>query len=240
MKTAKLSGFQLKMIAIVAMTIDHAAWVLFPGYSLHPAAIVLHLIGRLTAPIMCFFIAEGVHYTHDVKKYFLRVLLFAIPSHFAYMFCFGHSLLPFQDGVLNQTSVLWPFAWGIAALAVAKSSLKDTVKYLLTALFCVIAFPSDWSCIAVLVIVGFGCNRGDFKKQAGNLIFFVACYAVVYIACLDLWYGVLQMGVVLALPLLRLYSGERGGKNTAFSKWFFYLYYPAHLLLLGGLRLLLQ
>lgn len=48
-------------------------------------------------------------------------------------------------------------------------------------------------------------------------------------------YGILQMGVALSLPVLRLYNGQRG-KNPAvnrFMKWFFYLYYPAHLLLIG-------
>lgn len=89
-----LNGNQLKLIAIIAMTVDHLAWVLFPGYSLQPAAIALHLLGRIAAPVFCFFIAEGFFYTHDLKKYILRLLLFAIPSHFAYLFCFGHSFVP--------------------------------------------------------------------------------------------------------------------------------------------------
>ena len=62
-----LNGNQLKLIAIIAMTVDHLAWVLFPGYSLQPAAIALHLLGRIAAPVFCFFIAEGFFYTHDLK-----------------------------------------------------------------------------------------------------------------------------------------------------------------------------
>lgn len=54
-----LSGNALKIIAIIAMTIDHVAWVLFPGYEMAPLTIVMHVIGRITAPIMMFFIAEG-------------------------------------------------------------------------------------------------------------------------------------------------------------------------------------
>ncbi|MBR2154638.1 MAG: conjugal transfer protein TraX, partial [Bacteroidaceae bacterium] len=62
-----LSGNALKVIAIVAMTIDHLAWVGIETYEQAetPTQIFLHCIGRLTAPMMIFFVAEGYHHTHD-------------------------------------------------------------------------------------------------------------------------------------------------------------------------------
>ena len=54
-------SIQISFIAIAAMTADHIAWLLFPGYPTDPLPIILHIIGRLTCPIMCFFIAEGYH-----------------------------------------------------------------------------------------------------------------------------------------------------------------------------------
>ena len=81
-----LCGNELKLLAILAMTVDHIAWSLFPGYSMHPLALLMHAIGRLTCPIMCYFIAEGYHYTRSFQKYALRLLLLAIVSHFAYQF----------------------------------------------------------------------------------------------------------------------------------------------------------
>ena len=80
-----LNGNQLKLIAITAMTIDHLAWTLWPGYSHNPAAIACHIMGRLTAPIMWFFIVEGYHYTHDVNKYTLRLFILALVSHLAHI-----------------------------------------------------------------------------------------------------------------------------------------------------------
>ena len=59
MKSKKLNANHLKMIAIVAMTIDHIADIIYPSFPANPVAIVMHMIGRLTAPIMWFFIAEG-------------------------------------------------------------------------------------------------------------------------------------------------------------------------------------
>ena len=64
-----LSGNALKGIAILAMTLDHLTWTLWPGYSTAWWVLLLHLLGRVTAPIMWFFVVEGYHYTHDVKKY---------------------------------------------------------------------------------------------------------------------------------------------------------------------------
>ena len=78
------------------MTLDHVAWWLFPGYPRAALPLLMHIIGRLTAPIMWYFVAEGYHYTHDVKKYAGRLFLLALISHFAYNFCFGISFIPFR------------------------------------------------------------------------------------------------------------------------------------------------
>ena len=83
-----LSGNALKGIAILAMTLDHLTWTLWPGYATDWWVLVCHVLGRVTAPIMWFFIVEGYHYTHDVKKYAARLFALALISHFAYDFCF--------------------------------------------------------------------------------------------------------------------------------------------------------
>ncbi|MGN1030979.1 MAG: TraX family protein [Butyricicoccaceae bacterium] len=233
-----LNGNQLKVIAIIAMTVDHVLWAIFPGYDNGPVIYVLHCIGRLTAPIMCFFIAEGYHYTRNLKKYAARLFAFAIISHFAYNFAFGIPFVPFRTGVFNQTSVMWSLAWGLVTLAIVESDRPQWQKIAAITVICVLSFPSDWSCIAVLVIMGFGTNRGDFKKQAWNLVLYVAMYAAVYVIFIDAAYGILQMAVVLSLPLLRRYNGQRGSWKG--MKWFFYLYYPAHLVAVGLIRVWLH
>jgi len=101
-----LNSNHLKLIAISAMTIDHLTWAFFPGCQHVWYVFCLHIIGRLTAPIMWFFIAEGYHYTRSVKKYAERLLAFALISHFAYCFAFGISFIPLKDGVFNATSVM--------------------------------------------------------------------------------------------------------------------------------------
>ena len=237
-----LNSNQLKLIAILAMTVDHIAWAAFSGYPTEILPLVMHIIGRLTCPIMCYFVAEGYHYTKNINKYTARLFAFSIISHFAYIFASegyidAKSFIPFYYGqALNQTSVMWPLAWGLVMLRAANSQrLPRKAVPLIIILICLVTFPSDWSCIASLCVLAFGTNRGDLKKQSFWLVFYVALYAVVYFFAIDKVYGILQMGVVLAIPVIKMYNGQRGKspRVNRFMKWLFYIYYPLHLLIIG-------
>ncbi len=237
-KEKGLNSNNLKVIAIIAMTIDHFTSVIFPNYPTNPIILLLHIIGRLTAPIMWFFVAEGFFYTHDLKKYIERLFLFSIVSHFAYNFAFGIPFIPFQTSIFNQTSVLWTLAWGLVALAISQSPdlrLKPWIKTVLTLCICAITFCADWSSIGALAIVHIGNNRGNFKKQMKSMVFVVAIYATVYFLFINKVYGILQLFVALSIPLLKQYNGERGSWKG--MKWFFYAYYPAHLIICGIVRI---
>lgn len=241
-KSKILNSNQLKLIAIIAMTVDHIAWAMFDGYPTDLLPLVMHIIGRLTCPIMCYFIAEGYHYTRNINKYTFRLFAFAFVSHFAYIFASNDfvdfkSFIPFYYGnFLNQTSVMWSLAWGLVMLRIADSKrIKSIYKVLLVILICIITLPSDWSCIAALCIMAIGTNRGDFRKQMSWMIFYVALYSLVYFFAIDKAYGILQMGVVLSIPVIAMYNGKRGKnpKINKFMKWFFYIFYPLHLFVIG-------
>lgn len=240
-----LNSNTIKIIAILAMTIDHIAWLVFPGYDDGVIPVVLHIIGRLTCPIMCYFIAEGYHYTKNINKYTLRLFAFAFMSHFAYIFASSSfvdwkSFIPFYYGdVFNQTSVMWPLAWGLVMLRVVDSErIKAVIKVVLVLLICIITFPSDWSCIASLCIMAIGMNRVNFKKQMLWMIFYVAIYSVVYFFALNKFYGIIQMGVILSIPVIMMYNGQRGQspKINKIMKWLFYIYYPLHLFIIGYIQ----
>ena len=180
MQRKLLNGNQLKVIAIIAITIDHIASVLFPNYPTDWWVIVLHIIGRLAAPLF----------------------------------------------------------WGLIALVINDSTkLKQWQKTLLILGITVIAFCSDWSCIAILAILQIGENRGNFKKQMQGMMIWVSVYAIVYAIFIHPVYGILQLFVALTIPLLKMYNGERG--NWKGMKWVFYIYYPLHLVLCGLIRIAL-
>ena len=77
-----ISANKLKFIAIIAMLIDHIAVAFVSNQSILGQA--MHMIGRVTMPIMCYFIAEGYYKTHNIKKYALRLLIFSIISYYPF------------------------------------------------------------------------------------------------------------------------------------------------------------
>lgn len=238
MQQRSLTGNQLKTIAMIAMTADHVTSVLYPNYPTDWWILFLHIIGRLAAPVFWYFIAEGYHYTRDVKRYAIRLFVFAIISHFAYNFAFGIPFIPFRTSVFNQTSVIWSLAWGLTALAIQDSRrLKPWQKTLFIFGITGITFCADWSCIAVLAILQIGKNRGNFKKQMTMMMLWVSVYAAVYAVFINPVYGVLQLFAALTIPLLKMYHGKQGAWKG--MKWFFYIYYPLHLVICGLIRLAL-
>ena len=231
-----LTSNAIKIIAIIAMTVDHTATVFFPRYSLDAPVLLMHIIGRLTAPIMMFFIVEGYHYTKNLKKYLFRLFVFAIISHFAYTFAFGKSFLPFRETIFDQTSILWALGLGLLALAVYKTDkIKNGLKQIIVFISICAAFPADWSSPAALAILYMGRNRGRFKRQMLLLVLCIAMYSIGYFIFLNKVYGLMQMLVVLAIPVLSQYNGQRGTWKG--MKWFFYIYYAAHLFILGIIRI---
>lgn len=234
----KLNSNHLKIIAIIAMTIDHIADLLYPGMPNIFISNVMHIIGRLTAPIMFFFICEGYHYTKNVKNYISRLFIFALISHFAYCFAFGINFIPFSTGdIFNQTSIMWTLAWAVVALHIlhGKNNLKEWQKWLLIILINLITFSSDFSSIAVMAILFMYDRRGNLKSQIISMMAWLTLYALISYLFVSKTYGLIAMTAILVYPLLKNYNGKRG--KAKWLKWFFYLYYPLHLIIIGALRL---
>lgn len=249
-----LDSNAIKLIAIIAMTIDHICWAVAPGYSTEWWAILMHIVGRLTKPIMWYCIAEGYHYTRNVKKYTARLFVFALISHVPYMMQsiafkqYGWlSLVPFATGegvmghLLNQTSVMLSLAVGLVMLRVNDSKkLPEWAKVLAVLGLCVVAFPADGSCVGSLCVLSIGSNRGKPLKQLLWCLLYVVMYAAVYFFCLNKVYGLIQLCEVLAVPVIMMYNGKRGSnpKVNKVLKWGFYVYYPLHLLVISVILLL--
>ncbi len=213
MKRLVLSGNELKIIAIIAMTIDHVAWMGIEEYSQAETflQIFLHCIGRLTAPIMLFFVAEGYHYTHNFRRYLGRMALLTVVSHFAYC-CFAQpSFNPFENMLFNATSIAWPLMWGLILLKVWDTdTLNGCLKVLITVAACVLTVTSNWSCAVPLAILMMGRNRNDFHKQMLWLMAIISVYGAAFSIFNYPTYGMVHMACWLAFPLLSLYNGQRG------------------------------
>ena len=229
-----LSGNALKVIAIIAMTIDHLTWANIETYEQAetPLQICLHIIGRLTAPIMIFFVAEGYYHTHDYRLYLRRLFTLAIVSHFAFCFFDLSSFNPLDNQLFNTTSIAWPLMWGLILLKVwDMERLARWQKVAVTLLACLLTFSCDWSCAAPLGILMVGRSRGNFCKQMLWLMSIISLFAVAFYIFKNQTYGMVHIASWLVVPLLAMYNGQRG--QCRWLSKFFYYYYPAHLFLIG-------
>lgn len=224
-----LSGVALKYIAIFAMLIDHIAWAFLPLES--PLAQIMHTIGRLTAPIMCFMLAEGFHHTRNLKKYLLRMGIFAVISAFAFTFFEKGEFFP-----LANMGIIYTLFLGLLALAVWNSKLHVAVRYLLIIALCGLSLVGDWPVFGILFVLAFGINYGNFKKQSLMFSIIAIFMSTIMVAGTKPWYiAAFNFAVLLAIPLLRLYNGEKG-RGGKFNKWVFYVFYPLHLVILGIIK----
>ena len=68
----------LKLLACLTMLIDHIGALFFPQFQW------MRIIGRLSFPLYCFLLSEGIHYTRNPMKYGLRLLLVAVLTELPY------------------------------------------------------------------------------------------------------------------------------------------------------------
>ncbi len=240
METKIFNANVLKTIAIVAMTLDHLAYAFGAANGVNTWIIMMRVFGRLTMPIMCFFIAEGYCHTRNWRKYLGRLFCFALLAHFAYVYLFSYqgplSFIPFINGKWqSQTSVLWGLAWGLVLIRIYDSQWKLWLKLLATAVIIVITLPADWMCATPLLILAFWKNRGHFALQMLWLMLISVVLTTVQVIIEHSVLAMINFMVILCLPILWQYNGQRGRspRVNAFLKWFFYLYYPLHLLVIG-------
>ena len=138
-----------------------------------------------------------------------------------------------------STSVIFPLFMGLIALIVRDNPKYETsVKNMIILLICLVSMFGDWGGIAVVWILIFGSRHYSRKTQMQYFCVSTAIMIVLNIifnAVYGCWYNNLfQLGIFLAVPLLINYNGiRRSGKSY---KWFFYIFYPAHLLLLAVIR----
>lgn len=222
-----VSADLLKWIAIVTMFIDHigAAVVEKTRILYQPQGIefyfTLRYIGRLAFPIFCFLLIEGFYHTRSRSKYLCNLLLFAVISE-----------LPFEISFLGELvwgfrNVYWTLAIGMIVmmclekgkeLAFGKQNLWTL---LIVAAGAIIAefLHTDYGAIGVLLIYILYKLRDNRKKQC-------ICGAIAM---------AFEITAPIAFLLMYKYNGVRKQKHW---KYFFYAFYPLHLLFLYWVRLL--
>ena len=203
-----INGFTLKWIAMVCMLVDHTGAVLFPQY------IQMRMVGRLSFPIYCFLLVEGAVHTKNIRKYEIRLLAFAFLSEFPFDLAF------YTRPDFRHQNVFFTLFFGLLAVEQYQKQ-RENLNSLLT-------FIISISCMAAAELL-------NTDYGAAGVIFILLFYALyqqavlkqaAFVAVNFLLYGVSIQSYAgfAAFPML-LYNGQKGPS----MKYFFYLFYPLHL-----------
>ncbi len=260
-KNNSTSSFKLKIIAIITMFIDHIGAVILEKIEDDPIAfgvsddalsavgmvdLLLRATGRIAFPLFIFMIIEGFKYTRSREKYFLRLLAFAIISDIPFDIAMFPEFITgwFPETFIGQ-NVFFTLAIGLGAITLidrirnvnpdidgakklSAGSIKRTIGVAGTtvvALYAAKFVECDYGMSGVLAII----VAYMFKdRYVGEIVAPVVVLGV---------FNPFEFVALIDAAIIADYKGEKG---RSFNKWFFYIFYPAHLLLLAGIRELLK
>ncbi len=206
-----LNSFQLKCIAVITMIIDHTGAVLFPG------DLIFRYIGRISFPIFCFLLVEGFSHTRDVRKYMFRLGLFALISEIPYDLAFRNTVFEYE-----HQNVFFTLFLGVVMMYTLEKSREWPVKAVevLLAMWFANLLGTDYRFKGIILIAIYYFLRNfKWRKLAAGTVW-------------NLLWGRIQMYGTMATAFLLFYNGKKGPS----MKYFFYLFYPLHLLILYGLH----
>lgn len=209
-----MTANKLKLIAITTMLIDHIAAMFLWGDSSY---FILRMIGRIAFPIFAFLIAEGYVRTRDVKKYAIRLLIFAFISEIPFNLAFGNKIF-----YLGHQNVFFTLFLGLLAI-ISYNYFNYEYREPILGFFSVVAIGylaallnTDYGLFGVAMIFIFYVYRNNFRAIA------------IVIAIINIYMWGLQPFAIMALPLIYLYNNQKGKQ----LKYLFYVFYPAHLFIL--------
>lgn len=208
LKSSGITGMQLKILAIISMTIDHIGAVIFQDI------LWMRIVGRIAFPIYCFLLVEGFNYTKSRKKYLVRLLAFAFISEIPFDLAFFGKAFEF-----GHQNVFFTLFIGFLTMYFCEFASSNLSKYIMCFAGMVLAgiFRTDYSFFGVALIVIFYLFRDDRLS------------AFILQAVMNIAEGSLQGFAALALIPIGLYKGKQGRKRF---QMFFYAYYPVHLVVI--------
>lgn len=236
-----MTGNQLKIIALIAMTIDHVGLILLPQVEL------LRIIGRLSFPIFAYMIAEGCFFTHDKKRYFGGMLVLGVLCQLVYFFAMGS--LAQSIVTTLALGMLTVFGMQYAAEQAGAKRVFPLVGALALDVFACEVLPFvlwrtdysiDYGLVGVLLPAlvylprVFCPDMDDAQRRRITLVPLAVGLALLSWS-MRLGLGAIQWFSLASVVLLAFYNGKRGKWRM---KYLFYIYYPVHLVVIWSISLL--
>jgi hypothetical protein len=233
----------LKIIAAISMMIDHIGLVFFPHEE------IFRILGRIALPIFAFMIAEGCRYTRNKLRYFLTVFLLAFICQTVYLVYNGDTYMSIL--VTFSLAILMIYAlqyFKSVLFDKSKSVLEKVISFLIFALSVITVYYLNtvleidygfFGCLLPVFVAIFHPTKNarmEYIKKFDKLPVYIVSLGIGMLL-LALNSESIQYWSFIALIPLLLYSGKRG---KARIKYFFYVFYPVHLLLIEGVYMLIN
>ena len=223
-----MTSFGLKIIALISMLCDHVSYVILdtPNY--------LNIIGRIAFPIFAFQISEGYAHTKNLKKYILRLFIFAIISQIPF------TLFLYSLGINDFSfNVFFTLLLGLLSITIYDKIKDKYNKYLgfipviaLIILAQILKCDYGWYGVTLIFLFYlFKENRLLMNISAISLIFIK--YLITFTNEPHIYYLYFILGAITSLIFINLYNNKKG-KNI---KHFLYVFYPLHLLILALIKM---
>ncbi|MGN0242724.1 MAG: TraX family protein [Lachnospiraceae bacterium] len=217
-----LNNFQLKLIALIFMAIDHIGAVCFPDI------LLLQILGRIAFPIFCFLLVEGFTHTKNLKRYLMRIGIVALLSDIPFdLAIYGKCTLYHQNTFFTLFFGLLMMTYLSRLVVLESPRYQRLASVLVVFFFATVAMymHTDYSSSGVgllLIFIFYEYRIRNLSEK--NLIILFALWCLI---C-----GNIEIYAFFAIIPICMYNGEKG----SYSKWLFYGFYPAHLLILALIR----
>jgi len=200
-----MNAFQIKVIAITAMIIDHMGLFFFPQF------IWLRVIGRLAFPLFAWLIANGARHTHNIKRYLIRLFLFALLAQVPFMM--ANRLV---DPHFQNLNVLFTLFLGLLAIFGIQKT-KYWVERLVIIFVCVVVaqiVQTDYGGFGVALVIASYLFFTNFKRLviAQSILFLIYSYV----------FSSIEIFGLVSLIFISLYNNRSGLQ----AKYLFYVFYP--------------
>ena len=211
-----MTTFLMKWIAVLTMITDHVGRMFFPDVH------IFNIIGRIAFPLFAFLLVEGFVHTGNLKKYMLRMFIFACISEIPYDLAMQETWLEF-----SRQNTIWTLTLGLLMLALCR-------KYQY----------SVWAVAGIAVVCCAAAALLRFDYGAGGIVLILILYFLrdrqwlKYLAMLGLsvlWFGGTEIAAMISIIFMLAYNGKHG-KNM---KYMFYWFYPVHLVVLFFIKILI-
>lgn len=207
------------------MIIDHTGIVFFPSNDL------FRIVGRISFPIFCFFIVEGYFHTKDIKKYLGRIFLLAIISEIIFDLLFYDKIICW-----DRQNTCFELFLGLYTIFIFDKLIDKKYKLLPILLIILSILLSnllhlDYSYKGIILILCFYLVNKLNLSKIKRILYLLLSVTIFFFISIISTPNINYLGIFLSLPFILLYNGKLG-YNNKFLKYFFYLLYPLHLLIL--------